>query len=520
MATVPITRHSWRIPLHPFMLAAASVLGLFAVNAKEASFPDVLPMLFFAVGVAAASVLVLAVILRSTGTRVGLLTTIMVFGCLYSRRFALWVVDQVGGVSFELVMILVGLGTFLLFVLVLRLRSDLRLAQSVVGGITFIMMTAPVAQVAWYWWHTDRPDLAVALPEEQPQTLVEQPDIYYLIFDRYTSAAALRKYFSIDTAEMQKFLEDQKFYIAADSHANYLKTGHSLASTFQMNYLRMPEDEKARKSSDWAPIHRMLRNHQVGNLFKAAGYKYVQIGSWWAPTQVNPGADVNPQFGFGEFSTIYLRDAGLYPLANLIAPDSHYTSSLRWDSGQCQRIPWQVEQIKKAASGQQPTFVFAHILLPHEPFVFDRDGRCLTEKESGQRGRLKGYVDQVHYANTVIKDLVTSLQARSSKQPVIIIQGDEGPFPETDVGHTRSWADATIEELDIKLSILSSFYFPDQDYSLLYGGMTPVNSFRVISNKYLHSKLEMLPDHIYGFPNIFQLYNFFQINIPDSGSID
>ena len=321
--------------------------------------------------------------------------------------------------------------------------------------------------------------MGAKIPEQAAVAAGERPDIYYLIFDRYASAATLQRYFDFSNAPFIAFLEEQGFYVAGGSHANYLKTGHSLASSLQMDYLDFLSDAQGRPSSDWDPIYRMLREHRVARFLKSAGYRYAQIGSWWSPTQENPYADWNPQFGLREFTSNYARGLALYPLLNLVAPNSRYAQSLHWDYGQCQRVPWQIEQIKNAAVGPGPTFVFGHFLLPHDPFVFDDEGKCLSADESSNRGTSEGYVEQVRYTNKVIRDLVTTLQGRNGRRPIIIIQGDEGPFPETGIGLTRSWREADNDELQIKMGIMNAYYFPDEDYAQLYQDITPVNSFRV-----------------------------------------
>src|SRR5690606_5317626 len=84
-----------------------------------------------------------------------------------------------------------------------------------------------------------------------------------------------------------------------------------------------------------------------------------------------------------------------------------------------------------------PLYVFAHILVPHDPYSFATDGRCLSEAESNARGDRQGYVDQVGYAGHMIQDLVTRLLADDRTPPIIMIQADEGPFPDRD--HNLPW---------------------------------------------------------------------------------
>ncbi|MFZ1429150.1 MAG: sulfatase-like hydrolase/transferase [Geminicoccaceae bacterium] len=501
---------AWVYPFHPFLLAAASVLALYASNVKQASLLEILPALGSALGCALLVVLAVGGLCRGFSARAAVLASVILLGCLFYARLFFWVDLEVGGGGrADLFLFLLVLAVVV--VVVARTRIDLRLPHSILNGIGLILLVTPIAQVTWYHWQNARPALAATVADEAAALAGERPDIYYLIFDRYASPSTLQRYFDFNDAPLIAFLEKNGFYVAPGSHANYLKTGHSLASTLQMDYLDFLADREGRRSSDWAPIYRMLREHRVARFLKSSGYRYVQIGSWWSPTQVNPYADANPRFGFREFTSTYAQGLALRPLLNLVAPDSPYTRSLQWDYGQCQRVPWQIEQIKQAAVGSEATFVFAHILVPHEPFVFDGEGRCLSAEESRKRGTRQGYVEQIRYANKIIMDLVTTLQARKGKQPIIIVQGDEGPFPETDVGNLRSWREADHDELQIKMGIMNAYYFPDGDYRQIYPSITPVNSFRVLFNKYFQADFNMLPDRIYGFPDTLSIYEFFDI---------
>src|SRR5690606_21828960 len=97
------------------------------------------------------------------------------------------------------------------------------------------------------------------------------------------------------------------------------------------------------------------------------------------------------------------------------------------------------------------------------------------------------------------------------RKPVIVLQADEGPFPERYRSSSLSWHEAEPSELRMKSGILNAYYFPDGDYATLYDGITPVNSFRAIFNKYFGAKLEHLPDRIYASPDVFRIYEFFDV---------
>jgi hypothetical protein len=291
--------------------------------------------------------------------------------------------------------------------------------------------------------------------------------------------------------------------VARDSNSNYLKTGHSLASNFYMDYLtRLAEDPRV-EGANWHPIFKMLDDHRVGRFLRTRGYEHHQFGAWWVGTYDNPTADSNRPHGFSEFNMMYLRRTIVLPIFHLL-PDTPLTMRLDWDNAQCQRVQPQLDEIERLGGGSRPVYVFAHILVPHGPPVFAPDGRCLTLAESKARGEERGYIEQVAYVDKMIEDLVTALQADDRPAPVIIIQADEGPFPERD--DSVPWQEAPAEELRIKTGILNAFYFPDGDYSALRQDITPVNTYRVTFNKVFGTDFAQLPDRVYAFPNDDAIY--------------
>jgi hypothetical protein len=174
-------------------------------------------------------------------------------------------------------------------------------------------------------------------------------------------------------------------------------------------------------------------------------------------------------------------------------------------------VPRQIEKLKEIGRRSETTFVFAHILVPHDPYAFSPDGRCLSPSEAKERTEPQGYVEQVRYANSLIKDFVTALLATDGPKPIIIIQADEGPIPTRYRSGNRSWHDATVDELKAKMGILNTFYFPDGDYRDIDRQVTSVNTFRIVFDKYFGTKLERVPDRSYVFPDIFTIYDFHDI---------
>jgi hypothetical protein len=530
-ANVPLVRRSTglgrvgTLALHPFLFAAASVFRLYASNLHELYFSDVATALAAALGAALVLFLAFGAALRNLGAKAAIIASAAIVAGLFYIEIVETANQYVGiGLSPVAALPIILAILAIIAVAVAWPRIDFAPANAVLNGIAFVLFLFPAWQVVSHEWTAGGGSLAAAKavdesasavadasPVADPAKAKNTPDIYYFIFDRYGSQSTMAEYYGFDNADLIDFLEAKGFHVASDSRANYLKTAHSLASTFHMGYLDFLTEDQRSKIGDWHPIYDMLKDHRVGRFLKSNGYEFIQIGAWWGPTQYNPFAHENYSFGFGEFDNRYLRKTIIPTVLDAVAPASTYARRLQWENGQCQRVPRQIEKVKEIGERNETTFVFAHILVPHDPYVFSPDGHCLSFEEAMQRTERDGYVEQVRYANSLIKDFVSALLAREGAKPIIIIQADEGPFPTRYRNGNLSWHEATVDELKIKMGILNAYYFPDGDYRDLDQHVTPVNTFRILFNKHFGTRLERLPDRVLAFPDYFKIYDFYDI---------
>jgi hypothetical protein len=121
-----------------------------------------------------------------------------------------------------------------------------------------------------------------------------------------------------------------------------------------------------------------------------------------------------------------------------------------------------------------------------------------------QEDYIKGYRNQVKYISGLIIHTIEEILNKSSKKPIIIIQGDHGPGVMFDF---ESLENTNINE---RMSILNAYYFPDQNYVDLYNEISPVNTFRIILNNKLFTATKLLEDKNF-FVTLDQPYNFIEI---------
>ncbi|MFN2216574.1 MAG: hypothetical protein ACK2TS_06475, partial [Anaerolineales bacterium] len=146
-----------------------------------------------------------------------------------------------------------------------------------------------------------------------------------------------------------------------------------------------------------------------------------------------------------------------------------------------------VKQLESLPNGLSPRFVFAHLVIPHIPFVFGPNGESLlvgpltTERPYTWEEYKQGYGNQVQFISKRMIEVVHSIIDNSNVPPIIVIQGDHGP------GYSSN---------SDRMAILNAYYLP-KGTSLLYEGISPVNSFRVIFDEYFYGNLELLDDVSY-----------------------
>jgi hypothetical protein len=506
-------------PCRPFLFALASVLHPLVFNLHEAPLPDAARALAGATAFAALVYLGVGALRRGFDAVTAVVSSIWVVGALFYLdifRSLNHLLDG-GYTMVRTLPVALAILAALTF-LALRLGRGQLVVHTLLNGVALVVFAVPAWKAASYEWRNgaaravyDADRAAAEMPQiaevrhsaegERP------PDIYHIVFDRFASDASLARYFGTE-GQISDYLEDRGFYVARDSHSNYLMTGPSIASTFYMDYLDFLATDPRIGGNNWQPLFEMLDDHRAARFLTARGYDVLQFGSWWAGTHWSRVADENNPLAFSEFNMLYLRETMLRPLLAIL-PRTDFATRLDWDNGNCRRIPRQAEMVKAIGDRQRPVYVFWHLLMPHGPFGFGPDGRCLTQDEQAERGETQGYIDQVDYAGRIIREVVTTLQAPGRDRPVILIQADEGPYPDRD--ETVAWQDAPADELRIKTGILNAYYFPSGDYSLLTPDITPVNSYRVLFDAYFDAGLPLLADRILAFPSDSELYEFHDV---------
>jgi hypothetical protein len=501
-------------PMHPWLLALLPVISMYAANVGEGQGLELL--------VAAAVVLLVVtglwacawLFFRDDDKAALLVTAFVLLFQAYDTVFAAIARWHLGPVRFgreryvwvACYLLLAGIATVLY-----RTHRSLRTVTGFATAVTAGMLLQPIATVAPTYLVSRMAARAPAGGSPLPHGAWmpdPPPDIYYLVFDRYGDASTIRNSYRYDNQAFYDHLKAKGFFIADDSRSNYLKTGLSLASSLNFTLLDTSVLGEPRDSSDWAAIYDLLAEHRLGRFLKAQGYSYIHVGSWWWPTRKNPNATWNiNSYPFTPRPLMVLLNSGL------MAPLLRKTASPWLDDRRqlWSRVNHDLAELGRVPAQAGPKFVFAHVLVPHPPYVFNRDGSFLSESQAAHTSDRDGYINQLAATTRKITALVDRILAESARPPIIVLQGDEGPYPTGTKKETFNWHGATRAQLLDKSGILNAYYLPGQKARVLYPSITPVNSFRVILNAYFGTALPLLPDRTYAHESDYRVYRFVDV---------
>lgn len=492
------------IPWYPLLFAVYPALALYAANYNEVRAAVVLRPLAIAVAGALTLFLLLRLALREA-QRAAFATSVLAllffsYGHVYSEIFGKWEIDP----HRWLLPLWLSLGALTLLGAAWPRLGFARAAP----GLNLIALGLVVVGLAQTLQWPSTPRVRAAGAENAPIRSLSlpkvgtPPDIYYIIVDSYGRADLLEAAYGYDNSDFVAGLQALGFYVAECSRSNYVRTELSLTSSLNMQYLPdlsavfTPENSQRR-----SPLWRAIRDSAVRLMLENAGYKTVAFATGFAWSELDD-ADVylEPQplgSGVTEFEALLIETTLARHLEDLGVLDPFQISSRRF----YERALFVFDSFDDLAAMPGPKFVFIHIIPPHPPFVFGPDGEYIDPEQFLNKDRkyppgpyAAGYQNQLAYVNKRLLEALAILIAASPTPPVIILQGDHGPWLQPDP--KRFW-------------ILNAYYLPGQP-NRLYPGISPVNSFRVVFNAYFGTGYELLPDISYFSPALKQ-YQFTRV---------
>jgi hypothetical protein len=346
---------------------------------------------------------------------------------------------------------------------------------------------------------------ALALPDAPIQTDLVRPenppDVYFFLLDSYGRADLLKQAYGFDNTEFLSELEKRGFFVVDCSQSNYVRTELSLGSSLNMQYLQELSEKFAPESTARRLLWDSLKHSAVRYNFESLGYEVVNFKTEFAWLNIEDADHyLSPppiSSGMTEFEGLFLRTTLARHAQDWGWVDPDYILGVVARD----RFNYVFSSIDEIAGMPQPTFAYVHLISPHPPFVFDANGNPTHPADFWNEQRLypsdlykKGYVNQTQFLNRKLLQAVDTIMAESDVPPIIIIQGDHGPW---------------LQPKDKRMWILMALYLPEAR-DQMYPTISPVNVFRLVFNAYFGGKYDMLEDVSY-FSPVPKLYDFSEV---------
>lgn len=484
-------------PIHPFIFGVYPILALMSSNITQIPFSSGLRAIVFSILIVGLTFWVFKLVLQDTHRAA--MSVLLVSVLLLSYGHVYNTLKPV-----EISQINIGrhryLGPVLILLLFLGMWGIIRLRIGL-ENLTGILNLVSACIVVWPFFQI----LNFYARNSQARTDVENtnfhnlssfvgdieslPDIYFIMLDGYSRDDLLMTEYGFDNTPFIENMEKLGFFNARCSQSNYSTTDFSLSSVLNMDYFETYRDQIG---EDGFGFGKVIKNSQVQEILEDFGYRTVafETGFYW--TQLD-GADIylSPQEGgftrfsklggLNKFEVLYLQTTALKILTDAIEVISTANiRSLEYPRHiHRERVLFIFDQLETMPSVPGPKYVFAHIVSPHEPYIFDSSGSLPPDPGDGEKKA--AYIEQTIYLNTRLEQLVKVLINDSDNPPIIILQSDHSGVRDED-------------RPELRVQILNLLYLPGVDDQILFETITPVNTFRLIFDHYFDMNFPLLED--------------------------
>jgi hypothetical protein len=310
-------------------------------------------------------------------------------------------------------------------------------------------------------------------------------------------------------------LNSRGFITPKNVHSNYPKTAVSVASTLNMDYVQ--NFSPGLSASDyWWLMTPYIDHSRLREAFEKEGYETYAVASGWGITD-NQTVDhyYKPApLVLSDFDGYLFNSTPMGYLGKLLLSPFSFAPSFNAHRAFIENDFLALSNISKLDG---PKFVFAHIISPHPPFVFDAQGNPLTpnypfsfadgKDYPGTSEQYRShYVGQVNFANNQVEKVVDDILSNSKIPPIIVLQADHGP------GMFTNFSSAEDTCMRERFSIFGAYYFPGLDATQVPSDLTPVNTFRIVLNQYFNANLPLLENTSYFYNGTNTIFDYLDVS--------
>lgn len=302
-----------------------------------------------------------------------------------------------------------------------------------------------------------------------------KPDVYVFVLDEFSGKKILKLDFNYDLQPFENKLVEREF-IVPTSFSNYPNTEFSVPSLMNMMYLDKLVIGMENDSRDFQATQEILKINNVMKIFKANDYDIITFFGGMHNSYDTQLVD-KKLCAFGGFNPDLKKNFVLTYM-----PVSYFNEVLLENQSR-EKLECVFKTFEDNAfeDNSKSKFVFAHLRLPHEPFVYDENGNIMQNKDPYDKS---AYLSQLKFTETKMLELIDTIQSHSPDAAIIIFS-DHGYRAEI------NWENPKMIDYMRGFNTITSFYFP-MSYDEVPSEISSVNIFRIFFNSYFNADFKIL----------------------------
>lgn len=308
-------------------------------------------------------------------------------------------------------------------VLAFRLR-DTPISNVLIYAMAVALVTGPIIETVG-----TLPAYGSSARVEPPALEVElvedRPDIWLLVLDGHPGLQAIEQDFGQGTAEaLARRLSSAGFDVPESAWTTYWTTDYSVSSLLEMTF---PTSSVDRVDATTQDLYRVIAgDNRLVSALESNGYETHMVESGWSGSACGREIDRCIASAWLDESMFLLLSSSV--LNEFVLESFGYA----FTAGTKTTIGWLLDNADRLSRDGQPSFVFAHLMAPHPPFLLGSD--CDLVYEDARSGvtfqrtgvspeqREEFLEDQMACTERFVIDLAGKVDTRS----VLVLLSDHG----------------------------------------------------------------------------------------------
>lgn len=353
-----------------------------------------------------------------------------------------------------------------------------------IGIVFFTLAMIECGKAGYNFIKTEKKPFKTEVVELANLSKKQYPDVYVLQMDEYAGLQTTGNTYGFDNSRFVSELTAKGFQVLQASNSNYNGTPFSVLSLLNMGYVKEVSRSEIASAIAYSKSTDAISRNYLMNFFRSNGYNIANHSFF----EVEKTQSLDYLFLPVKKRLMLDKTLGSVLLNDLLCSvKSNYFHYLindypaKIDTYNQDVIRRVFETVK---SNEGPVFMYAHLMMPHGPFLRDSSGQlrnigeAYSESNKGQN--MEAYFQYLKYCNRVVLKMTDSIRLKKP-DAVIVVTSDHG------------LRNAKIEtRRPSEFNNFLAIYSPGIAASKVPDSLCTVNVFRLLLNRHFDQHLPML----------------------------